>query len=347
MLNKDDSQSENSFSLKTKDFELKQVCQNEYSVLDGDNCKKGTIFVNEKLRNQLVAELENSEAGKGNSSFLPAVKQLINVSNLPGNQGTVGLPDIHSGYGFSVGSVAAFDGVDSSNLVSPGGVGFDINCGIRVLVLEKSYEDIKDKMQCIMDEISRTIPAGVGSSQNNSINDEDIANVLQNGVQWCLDKGYCSEEDIVKIEDNGCLPGADIDKVSEMALKRGKSTLGSLGSESGQVCVMIHTGSRGLGHQVALDYVKKCLAELEEKNIKINDKQLAFTTANSQLGKDYLSAMNCAANFAYANRALVTNHIRKAFKKVLDDENLSLNLIYDVSHNIAKFENHIININVK
>jgi len=316
-------------------------------------------------------ELRNfSRYSQQAGGFLPAVKQIANVAALPGIVGrSIGLPDCHSGYGFSIGNVAAFDTGNPVAIVSPGGVGFDINCGVRLLrtnLVEKDLEGVKEKLtQSLFDHI----PVGVGSQGIIPTKEQDLEDALQLGMDWSLREGYSWAEDKEHAEEFGRMMNADPNKVSARAKKRGLPQLGTLGAGNhyaeiqvvdeifddfsakrmgvdrlGQVVVMIHSGSRGLGHQVATDALVQMEAAMERDQIMVNDRQLACARINSPEGQNYLAGMAAAANYAWVNRSSMTFLARQAFAKVFNQspEDLDMHLIYDVSHNIAKMEEHLV-----
>ncbi len=290
-----------------------------------------------------------------------SLTQTANVATLDGIVGpSLALPDIHQGYGFPIGGVAAFD--LEKGIVSPGGVGFDINCGVRLLTTGLETEEVKPKLKEIIDKLFFAIPSGVGSKGQIRISMEELDEVLKKGVLWALEKGYAKEEDLEHIESKGCLKEADASKVSFHAKKRGMPQLGSLGSgnhfleiqnveqifdkeianrlgiKENQIVIMIHTGSRGLGHQVATDYISVMRAAMRKYNIRVPDIQLACAPINSKEGQDYIKAMSAAANYAWCNRQLITHWAREVFKEIFPEAQLKL--VYDVAHNIAKFETH-------
>jgi len=316
-------------------------------------------------------ELRNfSRYSQQAGGFLPAVKQISNVAALPGIVGrSIGLPDCHSGYGFSIGNVAAFDTGNPVAIVSPGGVGFDINCGVRLLrtnLVEKDLEGVKEKLtQSLFDHI----PVGVGSQGIIPTKEQDLEDALQLGMDWSLREGYSWAEDKEHAEEFGRMMNADPNKVSARAKKRGLPQLGTLGAGNhyaeiqvvdeifddfsakrmgvdrlGQVVVMIHSGSRGLGHQVATDALVQMEAAMERDQILVNDRQLACARISSPEGQNYLAGMAAAANYAWVNRSSMTFLARQAFAKVFNQspEDLDMHLIYDVSHNIAKMEEHLV-----
>ena len=293
------------------------------------------------------------------------VQQVVNVAMLPGLVGkSMVMPDAHQGYGFPIGGVAAADA--KKGIISAGGVGFDINCGVRVLYTNLHYNDIKNHLEPLADELFANIPSGVGVGGKIVLNDKELNEVLRNGVHWALKKGYALEEDLDHIESRGRIPKADPSKVSKKAKDRGRDQIGTLGAgnhflevqivdeiydkqkakefgitDKGQITVMIHTGSRGLGHQVCSDYLDKMSRFARQNGIKVPDKELVYAPVDSPLGRDYLSAMFAAANFAFTNRQLLTYWTREVFKKLFPDSKLTL--IYDIAHNIAKIEKHKVN----
>jgi tRNA-splicing ligase RtcB (3'-phosphate/5'-hydroxy nucleic acid ligase) len=334
-------------------------------------------IVNDDLEQLLLEELRHSLSstccgGKGGSNFggfLPALKQVANVAALPGIvKGSFAMPDVHSGYGFCIGNVAAFDMDDPEAVVSPGGVGFDINCGVRLIRTNLRHDDISpDLREELCQALFDHIPVGVG--QNGVIpldSTKDMDDVLLMGMDFCVREGYAWPEDRDHCEENGRMLLADPSKVSKRAKKRGITQLGTLGAGNhyaevqvvdevfdeakakrmglsvGQVCIMIHSGSRGLGHQVATDALVKMEHAAARDNIQLNDRQLASARIGSVEGQDYLAAMACAANYAWANRSCLTYLARRAFSKVFEKspEELDMHIVYDVSHNIAKIEQH-------
>lgn len=296
-----------------------------------------------------------------------AIEQVANVAFLPGIvKYSMAMPDIHWGYGFPIGGVAAMRVEDG--VISPGGVGFDINCGTRVLRTNLAEDDVRPLLKDLVNQIFRDIPAGLGGHGLVRTSVQQIDAVLVRGARWALEQGYAWQEDIEVIEGRGALPGADPDKVSRKAKERGAPQLGTLGSGNhflevqlidevydserasvmgitgkGQVMIFIHTGSRGLGHQTCQDYLDTMEEASGRYGIDLPDKQLACAPIGSREGKDYLAAMTAAANFAFCNRQLITHWTREAFRKVLGRdplEDLGMHVIYDVAHNIAKIERH-------
>ena len=294
-----------------------------------------------------------------------AVGQLQNVTTLPGVTGHVfGMPDMHEGYGFPVGGVAATRMPDG--VVSPGGVGFDINCGVRLLATPLTRAAVGDRLTDLVHEISRSVPAGTGRGGQWTLTDAELDGVLTEGSAFLVrEHGFGLSDDVAHTESLGCLEGADPARLSARARDRGRDQLGTLGAgnhfievqvvdelfdedaarafglETGTLAILIHTGSRGLGHQVCTDYVKLMDARLAEHGITLPDRQLSCAPASSRDGRDYLAAMAGAANFAWANRQLIAHRVRQAvarlFPAVAPE---AVRLVYDVAHNIAKLETH-------
>jgi len=277
------------------------------------------------------------------------------------------MPDGHQGYGFPIGGVAAMrydDGV-----ISPGGVGYDINCGVRLLRTNLSYNDVKDRVKDLIDEIFRNVPSGVGSTGKVRLSLSELDRVLEEGVEWAVGKGFGWYEDLDHIEERGRMEAADASKVSKVAKERGAPQLGTLGAGNhflevqvvdkiyapdiakkigieyeGQITVMVHTGSRGLGHQVASDYLMIMERAMKKYGINPPDRELAAVPINSREGEDYFAAMAAAANYAWTNRQMITHWVRESFARVFkrDPSELGLETVYDVAHNIAKIEEHTV-----
>jgi len=298
-----------------------------------------------------------------------APEQVANVAFLPGIvKYSLAMPDIHWGYGFSIGGVAATD-PERNGVISPGGVGYDINCGIRLLRSDLTEGDLKPRLENLINALFNNIPCGLGSSGDIKVNDREEKEIFLKGAGWAVKKGYGVKDDLEHTEDKGCMEAADPSGVSERAYERGRKQSGTLGSGNhflevqvvdeiyddkiatifglfkGQVTVMIHSGSRGLGYQVCDDYVKGMIRCLNKYNINVPDKQLACAPINSSEGKAYLGAMRCAANYAWANRQCLMYLARMVFERVFDKSwsSLGLDLVYDVAHNIAKMERHKVN----
>jgi tRNA-splicing ligase RtcB (3'-phosphate/5'-hydroxy nucleic acid ligase) len=299
----------------------------------------------------------------------PALQQVANVACLPGIVGySLAMPDIHWGYGFPIGGVAGIDAEEG--VISPGGVGYDINCGVRLIKTNLRYDDVIARAGDLADALFRTIPAGVGSEGAiPGLSVAELKRVLSHGVNWARDNGYATAADIDHTEENGRLAMADPDAVSEFAYKRGRKQLGTLGSgnhflecsrvdevfqpevaralglELGQVTVLIHSGSRGLGHQTCDDYLRVVGAAMTRYGIELPDRQLASVPIKSPEGRAYLGAMAAAANFAWCNRQIMMHLAERAFMETfaMGPAELGFALVYDVCHNIAKFEEHIVN----
>jgi len=297
------------------------------------------------------------------------IGQVVNVAALPGIvRASYAMPDIHFGYGFPIGGVAAFDPEDGG-IISPGGVGFDISCGVRVLRSNIEADDIKDDIRDIMSLISYAVPRGTGRGGGIRLSGKDLDGILSGGVDRALGMGYGFKEDKEFIEDNGSMDDADPEYVSQTAKQRGSGQLGTLGSgnhflevqaveevyDAGiadafglfrkQVLIMVHSGSRGLGHQVCSDYIKVMQRASERYGIEVKDRQLAGAPLDSPEGKRYYGAMACAANFAMANRHCLAHRLRHTLEKYLGQsaEKLGLYTLYDISHNIARWETHKVN----
>lgn len=295
------------------------------------------------------------------------IDQAINVSTLPGiQQNAVVLPDGHEGYGFPVGGVAAMDAEEG--MISPGGVGYDINCGVRLLRTNLKEKDVRPKLQELVTDLFNSIPSGVGSKGAIKLSNSQLDEVLVRGVPWAIDNGYGTKEDAEVCEENGHMENADPNKVSDKARKRGAPQLGSLGSgnhflevqkvaeihdeeaakrmgiELGQVTILTHCGSRGFGHQICSDYLRISEQALKKYNISLPDRELACVPNTSEEGESYRKAMFAALNFAWSNRQMITHWTRKSFERVLkqSESDLEMNLVYDVAHNIAKVEKHTI-----
>lgn len=299
-----------------------------------------------------------------------SLEQLINVSSLPGIQRyALAMPDIHEGYGFPIGGVAATlypDGV-----ISPGGIGYDINCGVRLLTSNLTINDLKVYLSNLAQKIFEEVPAGVGVPGRLKLDKKMLDNVLNEGVKWLEIQGYTQQKDTDRIESNGFLNNADTTFISDHAKERGKYQLGTMGAgnhfvEVGfvseifdekiahafglfidQVTILIHTGSRGLGHQVATDYIRKMMNVLPKFKIELPDRELACVPFSSNEGQAYFKAMSAAANFAFANRQLITWEVRNAWTNILGKTGGELRILYDVAHNIAKIEEYQIGNNLK
>ena len=332
---------------------------------------EGRFYVNSALEDLVFDELKQQCAAAGHGGFLPAIKQIANVAALPGIVGcSMGMPDLHSGYGFTIGGVAAFDCDDPEAVVSPGGVGFDINCGVRLLRTNLFERDISEHRETLAQQLFDHIPVGVGSRGVIPTSASALDAALELGMDWSLREGYAWVEDKEHCEEHGRMLSADPSKVSRRAKKRGLPQLGTLGAgnhyceiqivdevhdewaarrmgigQKGQVVVMIHSGSRGLGHQVATDALLGMERAAEkDPGLKNNDRQLACARIQSEEGQDYLKSMAAAANYAWVNRSSMTFLVRQAFAKQFNStpDDLDMKVVYDVSHNIAKTEEHLV-----
>jgi len=296
-----------------------------------------------------------------------SLEQLVNTATLPGVVGHVlAMPDMHQGYGFPIGGVVATalpDGV-----ISPGGVGYDINCGVRLLASHLSAEQVAPHLDELASALYANCPSGVGKGGLVKLEPGDLDEVMEKGARWAVRRGYGTEADLERTEENGCLPGADAAKVSARARDRGKDQVGTLGAGNhfievdrvervvdetiarriglcpGQVVVQIHCGSRGLGHQVCTDYVNLFQKAVRKYHFELPDRELVCAPLSSPEGRDYLAAMTSAANYAFANRQVLAFHIRRSFEQVLAGKvkNFGLYQIYDIAHNMAKIETHVV-----
>lgn len=294
------------------------------------------------------------------------IEQCSNVAHLPGiYKWAIALPDGHEGYGFPIGGVAATD--YDEGVVSPGGVGYDINCGARLLRTNLEEKDVRAVMPELLEELFNNVPSGLGSRGKIRVSPTELDKVVADGVEWAVGRGYGWSEDSTHCEENGCIESADPSRVSSSAKGRGCSQLGSLGSgnhfleiqkvdkildpvvaktfgieKPGQVLIMIHTGSRGFGHQICSDYLVVMERSIRKYDIKLPDRQLACAPLKSPEAEDYISAMSSACNFAWSNRQMITHWTREAFEKVFkrSAESMDMHVVYDVAHNIAKIEEH-------
>ncbi|MFP3167087.1 MAG: RtcB family protein [Candidatus Nanopusillus sp.] len=335
------------------DIKLRKISENIYEIPQEKGMNVPVrIYANDKL-------IEKMREDK-------TLIQGKNVASLPGIQKySIVMPDGHEGYGFPVGGVAAFD--INEGIISPGGIGYDINCGVRLLRTNLKYEEIKPKLKEIVNEIFRNVPAGVGETGKIVLSPGQFKDAVEEGLEWSYREGYAWKEDLEHVESYGRLKDASIEYISDLAIRRGIDQLGTIGSgnhfieiqivdkifdkdianklgiyEEGQVTVLIHTGSRGFGHQIASDYIDLGLKKYREEINKLPDKELVYLPFQSEDGNNYWKSMSAAANFAWNNRQIITYFIRKSFQKVYNHpvEDIGLNVIYDVAHNIAKIEEH-------
>jgi tRNA-splicing ligase RtcB len=314
----------------------------------------GLIFADAKMMEQVKKD------------FAP--EQVANVATMQGIVGrSMAMPDIHWGYGFPIGGVAAFD--YDEGVFSPGGCGYDINCGVRLIRTDLTEKDVRPRIKELVDTCFHNVPSGVGEGGLIKVDKAGLRDLCERGAPWAVERGYAWPHDPEHIEANGCLPDAEFSKVSERAITRGKDQVGSLGAGNhfveiqrvakifhpdaakalgltgvGQVCVMIHTGSRGFGHQIATDYIATSEHAIKRYGIELPDRQLACTPIHSPEGQDYWRAMSCGANFAWTNRQVITYGTRKAFASVLGRtaEDMGMEIVYDVCHNIVKIEEHTV-----
>ena len=332
----------------------KKISEMEYIIEpDSTNGMKVPIriFANESLLTKMTTDR--------------TIWQATNVASMPGIvEHVVVLPDGHEGYGFPVGCVAAMDAKEG--MISPGGVGYDINCGVRLVRTNLMESDVRPQIKELVTDLFNSIPSGVGSKGAIRLSQSQLDEVLVRGVQWAIDNGYGTSDDAEACEESGQMENADPNKVSDRARKRGAPQLGSLGSgnhflevqrveevhdeeaakrmgiKKGNITILIHCGSRGFGHQVCSDYLRTSERALAKYNIELADRELACVPNTSEEGESYRKAMFSALNFAWCNRQMITHWTRKSFERVLkqSESDLEMNLVYDVAHNIAKVENH-------
>jgi len=312
----------------------------------------GLIYSDEKMLKSIVKD--------------NAPQQVANAAHLPGIvRASIAMPDIHWGYGLPIGGVVVTD-IEAGGVITPGGVGYDINCGVRFVRTNLTVEDVKPRIKDLVNTLYSIVPTGVGSTGKIKVDLKEEGRILTEGAQWAVNKGYGWNSDIDHCEERGAIKGADPSKVSNRAYQRGKDQSGTLGSgnhflevqvvdeifrqdiadvfklKKGGIAVMIHTGSRGVGHQICGDYAERMVSKMPQFGIKVPDRQLSCAPVKSDIARDYLGAMRCAANYAWANRQVITHLAREAFGKVFGEkaESLGMHLIYDVAHNIAKFEEY-------
>jgi tRNA-splicing ligase RtcB len=309
------------------------------------------IYADERLLKELLKDL--------------SLEQAINVAMLPGIVGqSLAMPDIHQGYGFPIGGVAATD-PRAGGVISPGGVGFDINCGVRLLSSSLTVEEVRPKIRELVNQLFRDIPSGAGQKGSIRISYADLDRVLAEGAAWMVEKGYGTPEDLTHSEEHGAIDGGEPAAVSDQAKKRGLPQLATLGSGNhflevqyverifdpeiaqalglfeNEAVILIHSGSRGLGHQVCTDYLREMGPAMQRYHLELPDRQLACVPVNSPEGQAYLAGMRAAANFAWANRQGITHFTRQAFRRIFGEKE-ELRVIYDVCHNIAKLERHTV-----
>lgn len=341
-------------NIKIGNIELQKLFDNLWEIpKSGGMLVPGRIYTN---RDMIESTLRNDEA----------VKQVVNVAHLPGIQKySLAMPDIHWGYGFPIGGVAATD--LETGVISPGGVGYDINCGVRLASTSLSIGKVQKRIKMLTENLFKEIPTGVGAKGAiQKLKKKDLLKIAQQGSGWAIENGFGKEEDILTTEENGCLKGFNSETINERAIERGLDQAGTLGSGNhflevdvvdeiydkdkaeifglfeGQIVIQIHTGSRGFGYQVCDDNLKILLNAENKFGYKLPDRQLACAPIKSEEGQNYLSAMKGAANFAWNNRQVIMHLANKVFKNVfsISEEELNFNLVYDVCHNIAKIEKH-------
>ncbi|MCF7805013.1 MAG: RtcB family protein [Candidatus Marinimicrobia bacterium] len=333
--------------------DIRQIDEHTWEIPKTGNMRvPGRVYASEKL----MQDIRNDQS----------LQQVQNVAHLPGiARYSLAMPDIHWGYGFPIGGVCATDAEDG--VVSPGGVGYDINCGVRLISTKLQLEDIQDRIRNVVTQLYNNVPTGVGSSGAiRKVSKENFKKLITRGAEWAVSEGFGHKEDLEFIEEDGCLEAADPGAVSDRAFERGKTQVGTLGSgnhflEIGKVdeiyhpqaaslfglrkdsiVVIIHTGSRGFGHQICDDHLKTTINATHKYNIDIPDKQLACAPIKSDAGQRYLGAMRCGANFAFNNRQVIMHLAEQSFMDALNitPRDLGFNLVYDICHNIAKFEDH-------
>lgn len=334
---------------------LKRIDENKIEVPKGfkkEMLTNGIIYLDERLEKNLE---------------IKAIEQVANVASLPGIVGpSLAMPDVHTGYGFTIGGVAAFD--LNNGIISPGGVGYDINCGVRLITTKMEKSDIVPYIKELVENLYCRIPTGVGSKGNLKLNTEDKKKVILKGSRWAVEQGLGTHEDLEHTESGGCMEGADPDVISKEAYDRGSEQLGTLGAGNhfaevqyvdkiydqtaaesmglfkDQVTIMIHTGSRGFGHQICTDFLQLMNKASKKYNIVLPDRELACAPIDSPEARKYIAAMKAAANYAWANRQIIMRHAEEAFLQTLKTgpANIGMRLVYDVAHNIAKIEEHII-----
>jgi len=347
----------NKITTKRGNHVIEKLNEFEFKI-NVDNSKRMNVPVTIYADDNLILKMSEDRT----------LDQAVNVTTLPGvKKHVVVLPDGHEGYGFPVGGVAATD--LEEGVISPGGVGYDINCGVRLLRSNLNVNQVKPRLKDLVNELFNSIPSGVGSGGTIKLNKSELDELLIEGVDWAIEHDYGFKEDSEVCEEKGRMEGADPESVSDTARKRGAPQLGSLGSgnhfleiqqiqqifdenaakvmglEKGQITILIHCGSRGFGHQVCSDYLRYSEQSLKKYNIELIDRELACVPNNSIEGENYRKAMYAALNFAWSNRQIITHFTRKTFEKVfsISETGLDMKLVYDVAHNIAKVERHKIN----
>jgi len=337
-----------------EEYKIKKIDDYRWEIPKSEGMRvPGLLYADEKMLR--VIEKDRTPLQVKNVAYLPGIIKY-----------SLAMPDMHWGYGFCIGGVAATD--LEKGVISPGGIGYDINCGVRLMRTNLTLSDVKSKLRYLLAALFNNIPCGVGSTSSLRLAFHELKQVLKEGAKWAVKKGYGLAEDLERTEEYGRMQGADAEKVSQQALKRGKNQLGTLGSgnhfleidlvekiflprvaevfglEKGQIALIIHCGSRGLGYQVCDDYLARMRHVVDKYNISLPDRQLSCAPLSSPEGKDYFAAMACAANYAWANRQVIMHWIRETLQKVLNlsPKDLGMELVYDVCHNIGKFEEHLV-----
>lgn len=340
-------------------MKIEKINNNKFIInKTGEMKAPAIIYCNEQMISNILSD--------------KSLNQIINVASLPGIVNyAIAMPDIHQGYGFPIGGVAAFD--SEQGIICPGGVGFDINCGVRLIKTNLTKDEIEKNITKLSYLLFSSIPSGLGSQSNKKFEKKEMKNFIDDGIKWMIKRGYADNIDSDSIEDNGALSQTDSEIISEEAFNRGKDELGTLGSGNhfleidyisqifdekiakefglfpNQIVIWIHTGSRGFGHQIAKEYIDKMKKKMIKNGIKLKDPELVYLPISDPISQQYITAMNCAANYAYCNRQLITFHIRESFQKIFNKtwDKLGLFILYDVCHNIAKYENHIVDNKIK
>jgi len=313
---------------------------------------------------RIYADQQLLEAMKGDETLT----QAVNIAQLPGLlKYSITLPDGHQGYGFPIGGVGAFDAEEG--IITPGGVGYDINCGVRLMRTDLTYKEVEPVKEQLINEIFKLVPCGVGVGSKMRLSTTELSRAVSEGIQWAVDKGYGWDRDFSHSEEGGCMKEANPDKVSQRALKRGASQLGTLGAgnhfleiarvseifdqkaakiygitDPDQVIVWVHTGSRGFGHQIATDYIRVMEEATRKYKIRLPARELACAPLKSREAQDYYEAMSCAINWAFINRHIIMHQVRKAFEHIFKQsaEDMGMDLVYGMTHNTAKKEEHIV-----
>ncbi|MCS7165301.1 MAG: RtcB family protein [Candidatus Calescibacterium sp.] len=333
--------------------EIQKIEENIYKVYkEGISRIPALVFADEQIIESVISD----------QSFT----QIVNVTSLQGVEYVFIMPDVHWGYGFPIGAVACTN-YHEGGIISPGGIGFDINCGVRLLRTNLTSKDLTENLkEKLLDKLFEYVPSGVAAEGDIRLSKSEFKKIVEKGLNWAVENDMASEHEIELVEDRGVKDNVDIQNVSTEAIDRGRTQLGTLGSGNhfleiqvvdkiyeekvasvlglyeNQIVVMIHCGSRGFGHQIASDYINLMLKSMDKYGIKVSDKQLACVPAISSEGQRYITAMNAAANFAHLNRQIITHKVRKAFKQVLGSK-ISVELVYDISHNMATIEDYSIN----